>query len=281
MGCRVKPGNDDWAADVLYSASEQQDRREDVMGSKTAAMAACLAALLAQGGAVRAAEVSVIASTAMREVLEELVPMFERASGHKVTLSFLSGGVLPVKVKEGAQADLVVTTPQTIDDLVKAGRVEAGTRIDFVRSGAGVAVRAGARKPDIATPDAFKNALLAAKTVGYSQGPSGVHFMTVLARLGIADQIKAKGVVPPLGQRVGALIAKGEAEIGVQQITELLLIPGIDFVGPLPKELQANIVYATATPSNAKERQAAAALVKFLSSEPALPVIKKMGLEPG
>ena len=150
-----------------------------------------------------------------------------------------------------------------------------------MRSGAGVAVRAGARKPDIATPDAFKNALLAAKTVGYSQGPSGVHFMTVLARLGIADQIKAKGVVPPLGQRVGTLIAKGEAEIGVQQITELLLIPGIDFVGPLPKELQANIVYATATPSNAKERQAAAALVKFLSSEPALPVIKKMGLEPG
>jgi len=251
------------------------------MGSKTAAMAACLAALLAQGGAVRAADVSVIASTAMREVLEELVPMFERASGHKVTLSFLSGAVLPVKVKEGAQADLVVTTPQTIDDLVKAGRVEAGTRIDFVRSGAGVAVRAGTRKPDIATPDAFKNALLAAKTVGYSQGPSGVHFMTVLARLGIADQIKAKGVVPPLGQRVGTLIAKGEAEIGVQQITELLLIPGIDFVGPLPKELQANIVYATATPSNAKERQAAAALVKFLSSEPALPVIKKMGLEPG
>jgi molybdate transport system substrate-binding protein len=271
MGCRVKPGNDDWAADVLYSASEQQDRREDVMGSKTAAMVACLAALLAQGGAVRAADVSVIASTAMREVLEELVPMFERASGHKVTLSFLSGAVLPVKVKEGAQADLVVTAPQTIDDLVKAGRVEAGTRVDFVRSGAGVAVRAGVRKPDIATPDAFKNALLAAKTVGYSQGPSGVHFMTVLARLGIADQIKAKGVVPPLGQRVGTLIAKGEAEIGVQQITELLLIPGIDFVGPLPKELQANIVYATATPSNAKERQAAAALVKFCPPSPRCP----------
>ena len=114
------------------------------MGSKTAAVAACLAALLAQGGAVHAADVNVIASTAMREVLEELVPMFERASGHKVTLSFLSGAVLPGKVKEGAQADLVVTTPETIDDLVKAGKVEAGTRVDFVRSGAGVAVRAGA-----------------------------------------------------------------------------------------------------------------------------------------
>jgi molybdate transport system substrate-binding protein len=250
------------------------------MWSNTAAVAACLTALLAQASPVRAADVNVIASTAMREVLEELVPMFERTSGHKVTLSFLSGALLPGKIKDGAPADVVVTTPETIDDLVKAGKVEAGTRADFVLSGAGVAVRAGAAKPDIATPDAFKAALLAAKTVGYSQGPSGVHFMTVLARLGITDQVKAKGVVPPLGQRVGALIAKGDAEIGVQQITELLQIPGIEFIGPLPKELQANIIYATATPANAKERQAAAALVKFLSSAPALPVIKKMGLEP-
>ena len=207
--------------------------------------------------------------------------MFERASGHKVAVTFQSGAVLPVKIKEGAQADLVVATPQVIDDLVTAGKVVAGTRADFVRSGAGVAVRAGAPKPDISTPEALKNALLAAKSVGYSQGPSGVHFMSALARLGIADEIGAKSVVPPLGQRVGALIAKGDAEIGVQQITELLLIPGIDFVGPLPKELQATIVYATATPSTAKERDATAALVKFLSSEPALPIIKKLGLEPG
>jgi molybdate transport system substrate-binding protein len=249
------------------------------MWSKAAAVAGCLGAVLT-ASAVGATEVNVIASTAMREVLEELVPMFERASGHKVVLNFQSGALLPVKVKEGAQADLVVTTPATIDDLVAAGKVVANTRIDFVRSGAGIAVRAGAPKPDVSTPEAFKNALLAAKSVGYSQGPSGVHFMSVLERLGIADQVKSKGVVPPLGTRVGTLIAKGEAEIGVQQITELLLIPGIDFVGPLPRELQANIVYATATPANAKERDAAAALVRFISSEPALPVIKKLGLEP-
>ena len=249
------------------------------MWSKTAAVASCLGVTLA-ASTLNAAEVNVIASTAMREVLEELVPMFERASGHKVAVSFQSGAVLPVKIKEGAQADLVVTTPETIDDLVKAGKVVAGTRADFVRSGAGVAVRSGAPKPDISTPEALKAALLSAKSVGYSQGPSGVHFMATMARLGIADQIKAKGVVPPLGQRVGALIAKGDAEIGVQQVTELLLIPGIDFVGPLPKELQANIIYATATPSTAKEKEAAAALVKFISSEPALPVIRKLGLEP-
>src|SRR5262249_19628567 len=206
--------------------------------------------------------------------------MFERASGHKVAVTFLSGSVLPVKMKEGAQADVVVTTPATIDDLVAAGRVVANTRVDFVRSGAGVAVRAGAPKPNISTPEALKAAVLAARTVGYSQGPSGVHFMTVLERLGITDQVKAKGVVPPLGSRVGTLIAEGKAEIGVQQITELLQIPGIDFVGALPKELQANIVYSTATPTSAKEKAGAGAFIKFLSSEPALPVVKKVGLEP-
>src|SRR6266550_1781983 len=136
------------------------------MWSKAAAVAGWLGAAALTASAAQAVEINVIASTAMREVLEELVPMFERASGHKVALSFQSGSVLPVKVKEGAQADLVVTTPATVDDL------------------------------------------LAAKSVGYSQGPSGVHFMSVLARLGIVDQIKAKGAVPPLGTRVGTLIAK-------------------------------------------------------------------------
>jgi molybdate transport system substrate-binding protein len=258
-----------------------------MMSWKIATAAGCLCAIGAVVGAMmgapssaQAAEINVIASTAMREVLEELGPMFERASGNKVTVTFLSGAVLPVKLKEGAQADLVVTTPETVDDLVKAGKVVAGTGLNFVRSSAGVAVRAGAKKPDVSTPEALKAALLAAKTVGYSQGPSGVHFNTVIAHLGIADQVKAKGVVPPLGSRVGTLIAEGKAEIGVQQITELLLIPGIDFIGPLPKELQANIVYATATPTTAKEQTGAAALVKFLKSEVAVPAIKKLGLDP-
>ena len=117
-------------------------------------------------------------------------------------------------------------------------------------------------------------------SAGTSQGPSGVHFVSVITRLGIAEQIKAKGVVPPLGTRVGTLVAEGKAEIGVQQITELLLIPGINFVAPLPKELQANIVYATATPTTAKEKTGAAALVKFIKSEAAVPSIKKLGLDP-
>jgi molybdate transport system substrate-binding protein len=250
---------------------------------KIAAAAGYLGAMgVAMGVATgaTAAEIKVIASTAMREVLEELGPMFEKASGHKVSVTFLSGAVLPVKLKEGAEADLVVTTPETIDDLTRAGKLVAGSGAAFVRSAAGVAVRAGAKKPDVSTPEALKAALLAAKTVGYSQGPSGVHFNSVIARLGIAEAVKAKGVVPPLGQRVGTLVAEGKAEIGVQQITELLLIPGIDYVGPLPKELQANIVYATATPTTAKEKDGAAALVTFIKSAPAVPAIKKLGLDP-
>jgi molybdate transport system substrate-binding protein len=248
---------------------------------KIAALAAagCLSAMVA-GTAASAAEIVVTSSTAMREVVEELAAMFERASGHKVTMTFQSGVETSAKIEAGAVADLVVTTPEAIDELVKDGKVVAGSRVNFVQSGVGVAVRAGAPKPDISTSAAFKKAMLAAKTVGISKGPSGVYLMSIMQRLGIADQVKAKSVTPELGQRVGNLVARGEAEIGVQQITELLPIAGIDFLGPLPNDLQTKIGYATARPLTAKQPEAATALVKFLSSESALPVMNKMGLEP-
>jgi molybdate transport system substrate-binding protein len=249
--------------------------------SKIAAVAAagCVCAMVARTPA-NATEIIVTSSTAMREVVEELAAMFERASGNKVTMTFQSGVETSEKIAAGAVADLVVTTPEAIEELVRGGKVVAGSRVNFVQSGVGVAVRAGAPIPDISTSAGFKNAMLAAKTVGISKGPSGVYLMGIMARLGIADQVKAKAVTPELGQRVGNLIARGEAEIGVQQITELLPIAGIDFLGPLPSELQTKIGYATARPITAKQPAAAAALVKYLSSEPALPVMKKMGLEP-
>jgi molybdate transport system substrate-binding protein len=236
------------------------------------------AAVMASGA--QAAEITVIGSTAMTEFIEAVSPIFEHDSGHKVKASFLSGSVLPVKVKEGAPADLIVTTPESIDDLVKAGKVVAGSRVDFIRSSAGVAVRAGAPKPDIGTPEAFKNALLAAKSVGISKGPSGVYMLSLLERLGIADAVKAKAVFTEPGQRVGLVIADGTAEIGVQQITELLAMPGIDYVGPLPPALQTTIIYATARSTNAKETAAANELVKFLSSKSIVPSARRMGLDP-
>jgi molybdate transport system substrate-binding protein len=236
------------------------------------------AALMATGAG--AADITVIGSTAMTEFIEAVIPIFEHESGHKVKATFLSGSVLPVKVKEGAPADLIVTTPESIDDLVKAGKVVAGSRVDFIRSSAGLAVRAGAPKPDISTPEAFKNALLAARSVGISKGPSGFYMLSLLDRLGIADAVKPKAVFTEPGQRVGLVIASGQAEIGVQQITELLAMPGIDYVGPLPPALQTTIIYATARSSNAKETAAANELVKFLSSKAVAPSARKMGLDP-
>jgi molybdate transport system substrate-binding protein len=239
---------------------------------KTAVVAFVSAALMT--AAAQAAEITVVSSTAMTEFLEAAIPLFEQKTGNKVKANFLSSAILPGKVKDGVQADLVVTTPPIYDDLVKAGKLVAGSRADFIKSSAGVAVRAGAPKPDISTPEAFKAALLAAKSVGISKGPS------LLDRLGIADAIKPKAVFTEAGQRVGTVIASGKAEIGVQQITELLASPGIDYIGPLPPALQTTIVYTTAASANAKEREAAAAFAKFLNSEAVLPIAKKMGLDP-
>ncbi len=230
--------------------------------------------------AATAAEITVVSSTAMTEFLEAAIPVFERETGNKVKATFLSSAVLPGKVKEGVQADVIVTTPGIFDDLVKVGKLVPGSRSDFIKSSAGVAVRAGAPKPDISTPEAFKSALLAAKSVGISKGPSGIYMLSLLDRLGIADAVKAKAVFTEPGQRVGLIIANGKAEIGVQQITELLAMSGIDFIGPLPPALQTTIVYATAGSVNAKEKDAAAAFAKFLKSESVVPIAKKMGLDP-
>jgi molybdate transport system substrate-binding protein len=246
--------------------------------SKAAVVAFLSAALMT--AAAQAAEITVVSSTAMTEFLEAAIPLFEQKTGNKVKANFLSSAILPGKVKDGVQADLVVTTPPIYDDLVKAGKLVAGSRADFIKSSAGVAVRAGAPKPDVSTPEAFKAALLAAKSVGISKGPSGQYMVTLLDRLGIADAIKPKAVFTEAGQRVGTVIASGKAEIGVQQITELLASPGIDYIGPLPPALQTTIVYTTAASSNAKEKDAAAAFAKFLNSEAVLPIAKKMGLDP-
>jgi molybdate transport system substrate-binding protein len=248
-------------------------------GFSKIAMAALLGAAL-MSPAAGAAEITVVSSTAMTEFLEAAIPVFERKTGNKVKATFLSSAVLPGKVREGVQADVIVTTPGIFDELVKEGKLVPGSRSDFIKSSAGVAVRAGAPKPDIGTPEAFKAALLAAKSVGISKGPSGVYMLSLLDRLGIADAIKAKAVFTEPGQRVGLIIASGKAEIGVQQITELLAMSGIDFIGPLPPALQTTIVYATAGSVNAKEKEAAAAFAKFLKSESVTLIAKKMGLDP-
>ena len=242
------------------------------------AAASCLSTLIT-GSAAIAAEITVVSTAGpMPEMMGALVPMFEQASGHKVTITFQGAPQTINQLKEGASIDLVIAGDDVIDELVKNGAVGGSSKIMLSR--VGVAVRAGAPKPDIGSADAFKAALIAAKSVAYSQGASGQHFATVIARLGLVDTLKPKTIIVQ-GKPVGAAVAAGEAEIGVQQVAELLPVPGIDFIGPLPGNLQKIIVYAAAVPVKAKEPEAATALMKFLTSDAAVPVIKQKGMYPG
>jgi len=203
--------------------------------------------------------------------------MFEKASGHKVKISFKAQPAISADVKQGA-VDLIVTNTEVVDELAKSGDVDGNAKTLLMISKVGLAVKAGAPKPDIGTPDKLKAALLAVKTVGYSQGASGQHFLTVVQKLGITDAVKAKAVITQ-GRPVGAAIAAGEAEIGVQQVAELLPVPGIDFVAEMPGELQKQIPYSAAIPAKAKDAGTARAMVQFLRSDEVLAVLKRKGMD--
>lgn len=245
----------------------------------TAAAVACFCMMIGAYSA-RAAEITVLCSTAMKEVMLELIPTFERTSGHKLAISYESSNAILEKIKGGASADLVILTAETIADLARRGNVTAGSRVDLARSGVGLAVRSGAPKPDIGSVQALKTSLLAAKSIAYTKiGASGVHFAGVMKRLGIAEQMKSRTVL--VTGSVGEVVAKGEAEIGVQQISELLPVAGIEIIGPLPGDLQKITVFSAGLYATAKEPEAAKALVRFLSAEAAVPVIRKKGMEPG
>lgn len=241
------------------------------------AMAGCVSAFIA-GAPANAAEITVVAGAGpLPDVMGTLLPMFESATGNKVKISFEGGPAISADVKQGA-ADLVITNTELVDELAASGDVAGDGKTLLMISKVGVAVKAGAPKPDIATPDKLKAALLAAKTVGYSQGASGQHFLTVIQKLGIADAVKAKAVVVQ-GRPVGAAVASGEAEIGLQQVAELRPVAGIDVFGELPPELQKQIPYSAGTAAKAKDAATARALVSFLRSEPALDVLKRKGMD--
>jgi molybdate transport system substrate-binding protein len=241
------------------------------------AKAACVCALVA-GTAARAAEITLVTSAGpLPDVMGTLVPMFESATGNKVKVSTKGGPALLADVKQGA-ADLVITDSEAVDELAKSGDVAADGKTLLMISKVGIAVKAGASKPDVSTPDKLKAALMAAKTVGYSQGASGRHFLTVIEKLGIADAVKAKAVVVQ-GRPVGAAIASGEAEIGLQQVAELRPVAGVDQFAELPPELQKQIPYSAGIAAKAKDAATARALVSFLRSGPALDVLKRKGMD--
>jgi molybdate transport system substrate-binding protein len=240
-------------------------------------------------GAASAADVHVMISAGFYKVYAELGPAFERASGHHlVTTRGPSMGdspeAIPARLARGETADVVILDGGAADELGRRGLVRAGSMVELARSQIGMVVRAGAAKPDIGTVEAFRSALLAAKSIAYSDSGSGTYLSaTLFAKLGIADQVASKSRKvrgPPSGEPVAAVVARGEAEIGFQQVSELLHVPGVTFVGAIPTELQPGFSFAGVLTSNARQPEAASALVRFLASPDAAPTILKAGLTP-
>jgi molybdate transport system substrate-binding protein len=240
-------------------------------------------------GAVSAAEVRVMISAGFYGVYSELGPAFERSTGHKlVTTRGPSMGdspeAIPARLARGEAADVVICDGDASDKLAQRGLVRGDSKVELAKSQIGMVVREGAPKPDISTVEAFRKTLLAAKSIAYSDSGSGTYLSTKLfAQMGIADQIAGKSRKirgPPSGEPVAAVVARGESEIGFQQVSELIHVPGITYVGTIPAELQPGFSFAGSVTAKAQSPEAAASLLQFLSSPEAAPVITKAGLAP-
>jgi molybdate transport system substrate-binding protein len=230
---------------------------------------------LTYGGTANAAEIKVFTARAIATVLDKIGPEFERTTGHKLNVI---SGFSPIFVKQinaGEPFDIIVSPPPTIDGLIKDGKVTANTRTNLVRSGIGVEVRAGAPKPDISSVEAFKRALLNAKSITYL--PIG-GVPQLVDRLGIAEAIKSKTTIPA-SDIVSELVAKGEIELGVVVITQILTTPGVELVGPLPPEIQFYTTFTAGVSSNSQAPEVARELIKFLTGPTAIPVIQAQGME--
>ena len=231
-------------------------------------------------------DVKVLSTTAMKTVFEELAPQFERETGHRVSVELGPSLRLEKELGEGKEADVAVVGANGINDLIARGRIAAGSAAHIADSTIGVAVAKGAPKPDISSAEAFKRAMLAAKSIACSKpvggGQSGVHLASVFEQLGITADMQPKSKYGAGGAAglAGLVVLRGEAEIGIQQMAELMAVEGIDIVGPLPRELQSITPFVAGIPTNASHPEAAKALIQYLTTQAAKRVIKAKGLEP-
>ena len=224
-------------------------------------------------------EIRVWTARAIATVLAEVGPEFERSTGSRLTVtSDLSSGFAR-RLRLGEPVDVIISGASSIDEWIADGRIAARTRTDLARSGIGVEVREGAAKPDISSAEAFKRALLGAKSIAYLRVGSGLHVDEVIEQLGIADAVKPK-VTRPESDIVSELVARGEVDLGIVVITQILTTPGVAFVGPLPAGLQSHVTFTAGVSANSSTPEAATALIKFLGGTTAQAVMRRQGMEP-
>jgi molybdate transport system substrate-binding protein len=228
----------------------------------------------------RAADIKVFCTNGVRAVVEELLPQFERTTGNKVVISYEPSTQIKKRIDAGEPFDLAVMTTALVDDAIKAGKLQFESRRFIARSGLGLSIRSGSKKPDIATVDAFKKTLVAAKSITYAtQGASAAPFEALVAKLGIESQVKPKYNLRQTAAQVGEAVASGAVEIGVAPVSEILPVKGVDLVGPFPKDVQSYVELTAAVGTGAREKDAANKLIAFILSPANLPVIKAKGME--
>jgi molybdate transport system substrate-binding protein len=259
------------------------------MKRKSLARWSCTLAALLIAGTVSAADLQVMISAGFYGVYSELSPAFERASGHRLIATRGpsmgdSPEAIPTRLARGETADIVIMDGGASDDLARKGLVRADSKVVLARSLIGMVVRAGAAKPDIGSVEALRSTLLAAKSIAYSDSGSGTYLSTTLfPKLGVADQVAGKSRKvrgPPSGEPVAAVVARGEAEIGFQQVSELIRVPGVTFVGTIPADVQPKTFFVGMLTSTVRQAEAAGEFLRFLASPEAVPVVLKAGLMP-
>jgi molybdate transport system substrate-binding protein len=228
-----------------------------------------------------ASPIRIISSMATRQLLADLVALFKRQpAASSVTVESVGGVDAAKRVRAGEAFDAIVLAADTIEQLIAESHVVAGSRVDLVKSGVSVAVRTGAARPDIGSEDAVRRAVLAARSLSYSTGPSGVHLARVFERWGIADEIRPRIVRAPPGVPVGSLVAEGQVELGFQQLSELMNLPGIDVLGPLPPSIQIITTFSAGISVTSRQPDAVRAMLDFMASPSCTPAKRDNGMEP-
>jgi len=245
-----------------------------------AAVAAAVVALSAASSARDTADLTILCSTGLKAVIDDLAPKYERASKHTLAVRYDLAANIKKQIEGGEPFDVAFVTPAVMDDLIKGGKVAADSRNTIARSGLAIAIRKGAKKHDISTVDALKRALLDAKGIAYAkEGASGVAFAALIQKLGLADAVKAKSTLTASADAVGDAVASGKSEFGILPVSEILPIKGAELLAPFPADVQSYIVIVGGVSAASKHDATARDVIKFVTAPAALPVIKAKGME--